>query len=53
MDQTLSYSKQIVDVELSIGDWAKVIAAVGLGHLDLAEKERINSRIYDAVLTHS
>ena len=38
-----------VCVTFTVEDWAKVIASVAMSRLELAEKEHLNSTIYDCV----
>lgn len=38
-----------VCVTFTVEEWAKVIASVATSRLNLAEKERLNSAIYDCV----
>lgn len=38
-----------VCVTLSVGDWAKVIAAIGTSRLELFEKDLLNATIYNCV----
>lgn len=41
--------QESVSVTFTVGEWAKIVAAVAVSPLDLSVKEMLNSNIYDCV----